>query len=187
MKLRILILILTFGYILPSQATDTLFVREPQIPILIDRTDNNLYEMRISADKGEILNRLTLRFAPQTETKNIRAIRLFYAGVEAPSRTGNHFCPTYYLSRDTPHWTRKAIESYSVLQDEVSKPKNQVELTSSQPMLAGVNYFWISIEVDKKTPLTSKLSVEIADARINNRLSHPGSCYHPKGNPIGSL
>ena len=169
MRIRVLILILALGCILPCRAIDTLFVREPQIPILIDRTDNILYEMRITADKGDILNRLTLRFDPKTNTKNIRAIRLFYAGVEAPSREGNHFRPTYYLSRDTPRWTRKAIDSYSVLQNEVTRPQHHVELTSTQPMLSGTNYFWISIEVDKNTTLTSTLSVELSEAQINNQ------------------
>lgn len=33
-------------------AADSLYVREQQIPILIDRIDNVLYEMRIPAQKG---------------------------------------------------------------------------------------------------------------------------------------
>mgnify|MGYP002226136345 FL=1 len=33
-------------------ASDSLFVRKPQIPILIDRTDNILVEMRVQAHKG---------------------------------------------------------------------------------------------------------------------------------------
>ena len=33
-------------------AADSLFVRKPQIPILIDRTDNILVEMRVQAHKG---------------------------------------------------------------------------------------------------------------------------------------
>ena len=41
-------------------AADSLFVRKPQIPILIDRTDNILVEMRIQAHKGDVLNKLSL-------------------------------------------------------------------------------------------------------------------------------
>lgn len=33
-------------------AADSIYVREQQIPILIDRIDNVLYEMRIPAQKG---------------------------------------------------------------------------------------------------------------------------------------
>ena len=36
-------------------AADSLYVREQQIPILIDRIDNVLYEMRIPAQKGDVL------------------------------------------------------------------------------------------------------------------------------------
>ena len=43
-------------------AADSLFVRKPQIPILIDRTDNILVEMRIQAHKGDVLNKLSLQF-----------------------------------------------------------------------------------------------------------------------------
>ena len=35
-------------------AADSLYVREQQIPILIDRIDNVLYEMRIPAQKGDV-------------------------------------------------------------------------------------------------------------------------------------
>ena len=41
-------------------AADSLYVREQQIPILIDRTDNVLLEMRIPAQKGDVLNNFTL-------------------------------------------------------------------------------------------------------------------------------
>ena len=43
-------------------AADSLFVRKPQIPILIDRTDNILVEMRVQAHKGDVLNKLSLQF-----------------------------------------------------------------------------------------------------------------------------
>ena len=67
-------------------AADSLYVREQQIPILIDRTDNVLLEMRIPAQKGDVLNKLTLSFGESTNISDIKAVRLFYSGVEAPSR-----------------------------------------------------------------------------------------------------
>ena len=47
-------------------AADSLYVREQQIPILIDRTDNVLLEMRIPAQKGDVLNNFTLQFGEET-------------------------------------------------------------------------------------------------------------------------
>ena len=69
-------------------AADSLYVREQQIPILIDRTDNVLLEMRIPAQKGDVLNNFTLQFGEETNLSDIKAVRLFYSGTEAPSREG---------------------------------------------------------------------------------------------------
>ena len=74
-------------------AADSLYVREQQIPILIDRTDNVLLEMRIPAQKGDVLNNFTLQFGEETNLSDIKAVRLFYSGTEAPSREGTHFNP----------------------------------------------------------------------------------------------
>lgn len=74
-------------------AADSLYVREQQIPILIDRIDNVLYEMRIPAQKGDVLNEITIQIGDNVDLSDIQAIRLFYSGVEAPSRKGNISVP----------------------------------------------------------------------------------------------
>ena len=79
-------------------AADSLYVREQQIPILIDRIDNVLYEMRIPAQKGDVLNEITIQIGDNVNLSDIQAIRLFYSGVEAPSRKGEHFSPVTYIS-----------------------------------------------------------------------------------------
>lgn len=74
-------------------AADSLYVREQQIPILIDRIDNVLYEMRIPAQKGDVLNEITIQIGDNVDLSDIQAIRLFYSGVEAPSAKGNISVP----------------------------------------------------------------------------------------------
>ena len=69
-------------------AADSLFVRKPQIPILIDRTDNILVEMRVQAHKGDVLNKLSLQFKEGIDLNDIKALRFFYSGTEATSRQG---------------------------------------------------------------------------------------------------
>ena len=150
-------------------AADSLYVREMQIPILTDRTDNVLLEMRIPARKGDVLNKLTLQFGEETNLSDIKAIRLYYAGTESPAREGTHFAPVEYVSAFTPGKTRQANPSYSVKQDEQAKPARSITLTSRQPMVKGVNYYWVSIQMDPKTALTSKLSVTMPEAVINNK------------------
>ncbi|WP_099463052.1 sialidase family protein [Parabacteroides provencensis] len=152
-----------------SFATDTLFVNEPQIPILIDRTDNVLFEIRIPAQKGDILNKLTLQFDQSVNIDDIQSVRLYYAGVEAPSRSGTHYSPVTYISSHSRDWTRKANPSYSVKKDEVNNPSDNLTFTTTQSMVNGVNYYWISIEMKPETSLLSKISATIPQAIINNK------------------
>lgn len=148
---------------------DSLYVKEPRIPILTDRTDNVLFELRIPAQKGEILNQLTLQFADETDLSQVEAIRLFYSGTEAPSRKGDHFSPVTYISSHNPGRTRAALAAYSVKQDEVKQPGRTLQLSSTQPMVKGMNYFWVSIQMKPATPLTAKLNVTLPEALLNNR------------------
>lgn len=150
-------------------AADSLYVREQQIPILIDRTDNVLLEMRIPAQKGDVLNKFTLQFGNETNLSDIKAIRLFYSGTEAPAREGTHFNPVTYVTSFTPGKTRVANPSYSVKQDEVTAPANTITLTSKQPMVKGPNYFWVSIEMKPETSLLSRVSFTMSEAVINNK------------------
>lgn len=150
-------------------AADSLYVREQQIPILIDRTDNVLLEMRIPAQKGDVLNKFTLQFGNETNLSDIKAIRLFYSGTEASTREGTHFNPVTYVTSFTPGKTRVANPSYSVKQDEVTAPANTITLTSKQPMVKGPNYFWVSIEMKPETSLLSRVSFTMPEAVINNK------------------
>lgn len=150
-------------------AADSLFVREQQVPILIDRADNVLLEMRIPAQKGDVLNRLTLVFGGETDMAHIKAVRLFYSGVEAASREGVHFSPLPYITGFTPRGSRAEDSSYSVLQDEVATTGRSVVLKSRQPMLKGINYFWVSIEMKPETPLLSRVSFSLSEAIIGGK------------------
>lgn len=156
-------------FIQAAFAADSLFVKKPQIPILIDRTDNILIEMRVQAHKGDVLNTLALQFGEGDEVNNIKALRLYYSGTEATSRQGKHFAPVSYISSHTIGKTRAANPSYSVKQSEVTDITPAVTLTSHQPMLEGINYYWVSIEMKPGTSLLSTLSVQTPKAEINNR------------------
>ena len=161
------LLICFWGMLQTLFAADTLFVREQQVPILIDRIDNVLYEMRIPARKGDVLNEITLRFGDEVDLSTIAAVRLFYSGVEAPSRKDERFSPTAYISNHKPGDTRKALAAYSVLQDEVINPMRTVRLTSRQSLMKGIHYFWISIQMKPQTSLLTRVSSTLTDAHIN--------------------
>ena len=169
-------------------ANDTLYVREQQIPILLDRTDNVLCMMRISAQKGDVLNQLTMQFTQESSLNAIQAVRLYYAGTEAPERKGFHFNPANYISSHTPGKTRMANPSYSVKQDETTLIKNSITLHSEQPLLKGTNYFWVSIQMKPQASLQSKVSFTLPEALINNQpatIAWQGKAEAPRRIGIG--
>ena len=169
-------------------ANDTLYVREQQIPILLDRADNVLCMMRISAQKGDVLNQLTMQFTQESSLDAIQAVRLYYAGTEAPERKGFHFNPANYISSHTPGKTRMANPSYSVKQDETTLIKNSITLHSEQPLLKGTNYFWVSIQMKTQASLQSKVSFTLPEALINNQpttIAWQGKAEAPRRIGIG--
>ena len=125
--------------------------------------------MRIPAQKGDVLNNFTLQFGEETNLSDIKSVRLFYSGTEAPSREGTHFNPVTYVTSYTPGKTRAANPSYSVKQDEVTTPAKTIRLSSKQPMVKGPNYFWVSIEMKPETSLLSRVSFTMPEATINNK------------------
>lgn len=170
MKKNIVLILVLFVLTHFTQATDSVYVQNPQIPILIDRTDNVLFRIRIPhAAKGDIMSRLTIRFGEKDNLSEIKSIRLFYAGTEAPIRKGEHFSPVAYISSHNIRNTRSAILSYSVKQDETTSVSNIITLTTQQPMLKGINYFWVSVEMLPGTSLLSKLMPTVTEAVINDK------------------
>ena len=169
-------------------ANDTLYVREQQIPILLDRADNVLCMIRISAQKGDVLNQLTMQFTQESSLNAIQAVRLYYAGTKAPERKGFHFNPANYISSHTPGKTRMANPSYSVKQDETTLIKNSITLHSEQPLLKGTNNFWVSIQMKPQASLQSKVSFTLPEALINNQpatIAWQGKAEAPRRVGIG--
>lgn len=150
-------------------SADTLYMRESQLPILIDRKDNVLFEIRIQANKGDVLDQLAVHLGENVKTSDIRAVKLYYSGTEAPARKGNFFSPATYISRETPGKTKEANPSYSAKKDEIKHPSHNILLSTKQPMVKGTNYFWVSIEMKPKTSLLATLSFTVPEARVNNK------------------
>ena len=164
---KLLLFLLLLPCVYTYAGADSVFVKIPQIPILIDRTDNILLELRIDAQKGDILNQFALQFEDKADLSSIRALRLYYAGTEATSREGTHWRPVDYVNAFDPQWTRKANPAYSVLQQEITAIKPSLSFQSEQPMVSGVNYFWISIEMKPGTDLLTILALRVKSAEIN--------------------
>src|SRR5574344_1318726 len=131
---------------LTLSASDSLRIHNPQIPILLDRMDNVLFQIRVpDAVQGDVLESLTVEFGPDTDIKSMAELRLFYSGTEAVRRQGLRFSPVEYISAHNVWNTRSANPSYSVMQEQVSKIGRKVVLHSRQPMVGGINYYWVSV------------------------------------------
>ena len=127
---------------------DTVRIRETQIPILIDRKDNVLFNLRVDSKQSKVLNHVTLRFGNDVKLSEIQSVKLYYSGTEAVQRDGQlNYAPVAYISREEVGKTREANRSYSVLKSEEKAPAQTVTLTCDQVLFPGINYFWVSFEM----------------------------------------
>lgn len=151
-------------------ASDTLYVHNPQIPVLIDRLDNVMFQIRVpGARRGDVLESLTVEFAAGTDLGSIAEMRLFYSGTDAARREGVNFSPVQYISSHNVWNTRSANPSYSVLQEQTSEIGRKVTLRSRQPMVEGVNYYWVSVRMNPEASLLTLLRAEVAEVVVNGR------------------
>lgn len=151
-------------------ASDTLYVHNPQIPVLIDRLDNVMFQIRVpDARRGDVLESLTVEFDSGTDLGAIAEMRLFYSGTDAVRREGVNFSPVQYISSHNVWNTRSANPSYSVLQEQTSEIGRKVTLRSRQPMVEGVNYYWVSVRMNPEASLLTLLRAEVAEVVVNGR------------------
>lgn len=86
MKRNLLFLFLIFLICISNNriyawSTDTVFVRETGVPILIDRIDNELFHIRINASNSKTLDNIHLTLGPEIKLDEIAAIKLYYGGI----------------------------------------------------------------------------------------------------------
>ena len=153
-----------------ASSTDTLYVKQQQLPILIERTDNVLFLMRMNGANTQRLDEVTLNFGKDVSLSDIKAVKLYYGGTEARQvNATQRFAPVEYISR-APGQTLAAHPSYSIKKDEARPNKNTVVLKGQQKLYPGVNYFWVSVEMNPNTSLTSTLSVTVEGAKADGQV-----------------
>ena len=151
-------------------AVDTVSIRETQIPILIDRKDNVLFNIRIEAKECKTLNQLTLNFSESMQLPDVKAVKLYYSGTESVQRANEvNYAPLLYISRDKAGETREANTSYSIKLEERNNLSEEVIFSCNQKLYPGINYFWISIEMHPQTSLLQKIKAEITSVKLDNK------------------
>ena len=151
-------------------AQDKVLVYEPQLPILIERHDNVLFNLRIDAKENKTLSEVKLFFREGVKLDEIASVKLYYSGTEGAGRKGIHFAPNLdYIANRLPGNTLVANPSYSILKSEDASPKNQVTFKTDQKLFPGVNYFWVSLRMKPNASVRSKISAEIIDVKLDGK------------------
>lgn len=178
-RIKTLLCLLLVG--ISAVASETVRIKEAQIPVLIDRKDNILFYLRVEAKESKRLDEVTLQLSKAIAAEDIRSVKLYYGGTEAPQRDGTvHYAPQAYIPRDTPGKTRQAVLSYSRLLEEARKPSLTTTLRGDQALRPGVNYFWISLEMEPGTDLKQKISAVVTAVRIDGEIA-PVTLQSPAG------
>ena len=154
-------------------ASDTLQVKQTRIPILIDRTDNVLFYIRIDANEAKELSEINLQFSEHVNLNEIASVKLFYSGTEAPQRMGSvYFSPiSQYVSSHAQGKTLAANPSYSIKVVESSSPGSHIKLSPNYKLFPGINYFWVSLQMEPDASLLSKIDVEMTSAKLDNKMA----------------
>jgi len=152
------------------RASDTVFIRETQTPILIERQDNVLFYIRLDAEESKFLNEVVLNFNKSTPQHDIQSVKLYYGGTEAlQHRNKKCMAPVEYISSSHPGTTLSANPSYSVKCAEVVRPSNKVVLKSNYKLFPGVNFFWISLQMKKGTSLYTRINSELCAVKVDGK------------------
>ena len=98
-----LLFLVLLGYSFDVKASDTVFIHETQIPVLIERQDNVLFYIRLDAKESKMLDEVVLDFNKSTHLADVQAIKLYYGGTEAlQDQNKNRFAPVEYISSHRP-------------------------------------------------------------------------------------
>lgn len=157
--------------VMAVQAGDTLFIKAPQVPILIERNDNVLFYMRMDAKETKTLDEVTVTFGKDVPLSQIKSVKLYYGGTDASQDRGKkRFAPVEYISSNTPGKTLAANPSYSVRKSEV-QPKNDrtIVLKGEQKLFPGYNFFWVSLEMQPSASLQTKVTADITSVKADGK------------------
>lgn len=163
---KVLFLTILMIYNLSVSAKDVVFVKQEQVPILIEREDNVLFLMKILSSSDKKLNTLSFQFDDNVALNHIKSLKLYYGGTAAiQDSSSSAMSPVNYLSSHGK--TLSANKSYSLLLAKTGKISKKITFTPDKPLFDGINYFWISIEMNKKASLYDIIKAELTEAVIS--------------------
>lgn len=152
---KLIILSVLICFLLPVSGQDTLWVDQPTLPMLLDRENNVVADLRIMpGSSGQVLESITIKFTPETPLEYVENVNLYYTGTANVSRSAK--CD--YLS-------------YAIPLVKENRVKREITFTFRQPLFPRArNYFWIGLKLANDTPLTDKFVLNVTAATSNTRV-----------------
>lgn len=80
---KLFVLLVGFMSVAGLKATDTVYIKAPQVPVLIERHDNVLFYMRLDARESKVLDNVSVTFGKDVPLSQIKSVKLYYGGTEA--------------------------------------------------------------------------------------------------------
>ena len=175
-----------FGILGALKAADTVWVRETQVPVLLEREDNVLFYLRMDVDDACTLNGMRLKVEAPAGT--VRSLKLYYAGMHRLSAKGNRaMAPYAYLSAYKAGETRAALSGYSVLKARAEVLQPDVFFDIDQPLAEGTHFFWVSLQMEPDAPLATGVRAQLEEVEADGAavclkyLSPQGEIVHRMG------
>lgn len=151
-------------------AADTVFVKTPQVPILIERHDNVLAYLRIDAKETKTLDNVTISFDKDVPLSQIKTIKLYYGGTEAPQDRGKTLC-TCRVHFQQQSGANPFCQSVLFYKKGRNNTENQyIDTGRKQNLFPGYNFFWISIEMQPTASLHTKICAEVTQVKGDGKI-----------------
>lgn len=173
---KLLVFLLGILSVAGLKATDTVYIKAPQVPVLIERHDNVLFYIRLDAQDTKVLDNVSVTFGKDVPLSQIKSVKLYYGGTEAPQDRGKkRFAPVEYISAHAPGRTLSANPSYAIKKSEMTPQERTVLLSGNQNLFPGTNFFWVSIEMKPDASLLTKVTAQVTRVEAEGK-SLPVKC-----------
>lgn len=173
---KLLVFLLGVLSVVGLKATDTVYIKAPQVPVLIERQDNVLFYIRLDAQDIKVLDNVSVTFGKDVPLSQIKSVKLYYGGTEAPQDRGKkRFAPVEYISAHAPGRTLSANPSYAIKKSEITPQERTVLLSGNQSLFPGTNFFWVSIEMKPDASLLTKVTAQVTRVEAEGK-SLPVKC-----------
>ncbi len=153
-------------------------VEEARVPVLLDRSDNVLFYVRIDAPRGGVFEGVNLELN-EGSAEYIDEVKLYYSGTDASKAPDDRMQASRYI----PGGARSANPSYSILKASCGEFDSgdsigeggvyEVSLASNFDLYEGINYLWVSVDMKDDTPLMHKFFASLTSVNIDGQAIEP--------------